>query len=138
MADAEQGRLGRLADSVAVRLTARAAMLAMAPVFALTLYFGQGWLEGKFGALGIDQIKLRIERVEFARQADATAIQVFQTELAVMRANQASNDIALERWRNETNVKLDRLNDSVNSLIGTISGLNATLQAVQRDADRQK
>lgn len=128
----------KLGDSVILQVFARI-MTILAPfVITLIAWLASAWLEGEFEKVRDTNALLaaRVSVIEAGRQDNSRLIDDLRRQVAIIETARDADREALRRWQAETSTKLDRLLDSNTELTAAVSGLTATLQALQREAER--
>lgn len=119
------------AENAWLAVVARFSMIALAPIFAATVFFGANWLDGRFDAQASSTAAVA-DRVKSLEEDNLpNRLSILENTIVIKGAarDRQISDMAVNQ--NELAVKVDKLQDTVASLSSNIAALNATLRATE-------
>lgn len=136
MPAAQMTNVEKIADSVWLRLLARGSMIAVPPALTLIVYLGGYWLDARLR----DQVKATVHQTTSELSADIDEGRKAQQQLAdrvlTLENNTNRGRIDRERFQELTTRQLEGINSSVSMLNATMAAFRATMEAQQRQIDR--
>ncbi len=116
-----------VAESVWTRLIARFAMIATPFIVAIVGSLTFGYLDTRFDQQRtyVEQVSVRVDRLEHAATDAAAKTEVVATKAAVLENNQVLGRDRNARAQDQINAKLDTIQNSIADLREKVAGIAA-------------